>query len=76
MSDLGRWGQVSTGSFQFGPKPDTVDPWQVIVRRPIIDVSPSGPIHTGKTIVTRRLNGEIVERWVEDCEPHPLETPG
>jgi len=48
------------------------DPLVVIVRRVIMAVGPTGPVPTGRTIVSRFVDGEVVgrreeERPVENC---------
>jgi len=73
---LKHWRTVHTNGFDFGedgPK----RPWVVVVRRPIWKATPesfvtstrararNGPVPTGEVVVTRYLDGKLVERWEE-----------
>jgi hypothetical protein len=43
-------------------------PGEVVVRRPILAAAPEGVVCT-RTIVSRYIDGEIVDRHVEEGEP-------
>jgi hypothetical protein len=57
MGDLRAWVEMVPDGFDFGA--NHIEPWEVVVRRPIVAVGPSGPVPTGKTFVRRYVDGEL-----------------
>ena len=65
MDDLSDWAHLDPEGWAFGPESDHIEPWEVVVHRPIFAAGPDGPLPTGRVILRHFIDGELASTRTE-----------